>query len=69
MRRRFYVTIQLSNGGIESLVFDFEKDEVITPEAIEDKIINWWDMNCPYMILSDKYVNMHIISWSLMEFE
>ena len=66
MRRKFYVTIQLSNGGIESLFIDLNEGELATEEMFADKIEEWWHMNCKYMSDSDKYIESHIIAWSQM---
>lgn len=65
--RQYYVTIQLSNGGIESLFLDLDNEELACPEVFESKIRDYWDMNCPHFSEIDKYINMHLISWSLIE--
>ena len=67
--RKFYVTIQLSNGGIESLFIDLNEGELATDEMFADKIEEWWHMNCKYMSDSDKYIESHIIAWSQIETE
>ena len=41
MRRKFYVTTQLSNGGIESLFIDLNEGELATEEMFANKIEEW----------------------------
>ena len=69
MKRKFYVTIQLSNGGIESLFIDLNEGELATEKVFANKIEEWWHMNCKYMSDSDKYIESHIIAWSQIETE
>ena len=61
--RTFYVTVHLTNGGIESLHVEIEDDEPIQYETFEDAIrdyvenkIRTWD--------PELWTMGHIIAWS-----
>ena len=66
--RTFYVTVHLTNGGIESLHVEIEDDEPIQYETFEDAIrdyvenkIRTWD--------PELWTMGHIIAWSEVKCE
>lgn len=66
MGGRYYVTVQLTNGGIESLEIELAEDLPATHDVFQDYIEQYDSSNMPYY-LSGLWSKGHIIAWSKIE--
>ena len=61
--QEYYVTIQLTNGKIESIIIPMEEKYGINDVTIQQKLEEWTDIHFNYD-LKYMYIKGHIISWS-----
>jgi hypothetical protein len=64
--RYYYVTIHLTNGGIESIEISLNEEESACYETFQQKIQEYDDNHTSWETMG-LYSKGHIISWSLIE--
>lgn len=63
MKKEYYVTVQLTNGGIESLTVEIEDGEQIRYETFEEVIRKYVETNLRTWE-PELWTMGHIIAWS-----
>lgn len=68
MKKKFYVTVQLTNGGIESVEIELDEDIKATYDIFKEYIDEYDDKNMDYPQIG-LWSKGHIIAWSQIETE
>ena len=66
MKNRYYVTVQLTNGGIESVEIELDEDIKATHDIFKEYIDEYDDKNMDYHQIG-LWSKGHIIAWSKIE--
>lgn len=66
MKNKYYVTVQLTNGGIESVEIELDEDIKATYDIFKEYIDEYDDKNMDYNQMG-LWSKGHIISWSKIE--
>lgn len=66
MKNKYYVTVQLTNGGIESVEIELDEDLKATHDIFKEYIDEYDDKNMDYNQMG-LWSKGHIISWSKIE--
>ena len=68
MKNKYYVTVQLTNGGIESVEIELDEDIKATYDIFKEYIDEYDDKNMDYNQMG-LWSKGHIIAWFKIETE